>query len=112
MADREKAEDSAARHVAAICKALSHPLRVEFIEALRQDGGTLSASRFANAKDTDLSRVAYHAAQLKQARVLEVATERKVRGATERAYSLSGSNAEIAVELIAMAQNGSDPAAE
>jgi DNA-binding transcriptional ArsR family regulator len=104
MPDRDDADGSAA--VAAICKALSHPLRVEFIEALQRDDGTLSASKFANAKDADLSRVAYHAVRLKEAGVLEVASERKVRGATERSYSLTGTNAELAVKLIAMARNG------
>ena len=95
------AEGSSTEEVAAICKALSHPLRIEIIDALQAaPGGTLSASKFANATDRDLSRVAYHAGQLKKVEVLEVAGERKVRGATERSYSLTGPRAGLALEII------------
>jgi len=113
MADRDKAEEeahSAIQQIADLCKALAHPLRIEILDALDADPRrTLSASRFANTKDADLSRVSYHAIRLKQAGVLEVATERKVRGATERSYSLTGPRARLALDVIAMVRAGSAP---
>jgi DNA-binding transcriptional ArsR family regulator len=104
-------ERSTTEEVAALFKALAHPLRIEIIDAFGAGPGSiLSASKFANATGRGLSRVAYHIGQLRKAGVLEITRERKVRGATERSYSLSGANADAAVKLIAMARNGSDPA--
>lgn len=86
---------------AALVPLLVHPMKVEIIESLHRIGRPLSA--------TDLRKifggrvlsqtVSYHLGGLAKVGVVAEACQRKVRGATERFYFLSDSQASDSAEL-------------
>jgi DNA-binding transcriptional ArsR family regulator len=87
-------------HAAAeVTKALSHPLRLEYLRALaRQD--ELSPSQFAKESDESLGNVSYHVKALFEAGVLEVSSMVPRRGAMEHRYSLTGKRAGAAMAVM------------
>jgi hypothetical protein len=69
-----------------------HPLKVAVVEALSWVGQPLSASDLAKVIDNDrysLAHVSYHLVKLAEVEALEVVRTRRVRGATEKFYSLA-----------------------
>jgi DNA-binding transcriptional ArsR family regulator len=90
MDDHEAAE---------VAKALSHPLRIAFLRALRVEG-TLSPSTYSRASGIALGNVAYHVGALRDAAVLEVAGTVKRRGALEHYYALTGPRAGAVVSAM------------
>lgn len=81
------------------------PLRIEIIERL-QRGRPLSATLLTAQMDYSLSHLSYHLKSLHQARITKIAKTAQKRGATETFYSLEGSNAQMALEMLAADGNG------
>lgn len=75
-----------ARHevVVAIAKALAHPIRIEIMEAIGDEG--LSPIRFANSRYEPLNNVSYHFTALRDYGILAVVAEHPRRGAIEHVY--------------------------
>ena len=70
-----------------LARANTHPLRISILEVMAMDGGrTLSPNELSYELRTPLSNVNYHVTQLFQSGLLELAGERRVRGATEHFY--------------------------
>lgn len=70
-----------------LARANTHPLRISILEVLAMDGGrTLSPNELSYELRTPLSNVNYHVTQLLESGLIELAGERKVRGATEHFY--------------------------
>jgi DNA-binding transcriptional ArsR family regulator len=90
MNDEEAAE---------VAKALSHPLRLEYLRAL-VERRALSPSEFARESDEPLGNVSYHVKALFEAGVLEVSELIPRRGAMEHRYALTGPRAGIAIALM------------
>jgi DNA-binding transcriptional ArsR family regulator len=87
-------------HAAAeVTKALSHPLRLEYLRALAQRE-ELSPSQFAKESDQSLGNVSYHVKALFEAGVLEVSSMVPRRGAMEHRYSLTGKRAGAAMAVM------------
>lgn len=87
-------------HAAAeVTKALSHPLRLEYLRALSEQD-ELSPSQFAKESDEALGNVSYHVRALFEAGVLEVSSMVPRRGAMEHRYSLTGKRAGAAMAVV------------
>lgn len=90
---------------AELTKALSHPLRLEYLRAL--DGRReLSPSEYARESGDPLGNVSYHVKVLFEAGVLEVSSMVPRGGTMEHRYSLTGPRAGAAMavtELLAAA---------
>jgi hypothetical protein len=70
-----------------LARANTHPLRISILEALSLDGGrTLSPSDLSYELRAPLSNVNYHVTELHRTGLIELAGERRVRGATEHFY--------------------------
>jgi DNA-binding transcriptional ArsR family regulator len=86
-------------HAAAVAQALSHPLRIAFLRALR-GRERLSPSEFAREDSRPLGSVSYHVKALREASVIEVVDTAKRRGALEHYYSLTGPNAKVTLRFL------------
>src|SRR6476660_6169698 len=74
-----------------LARATAHPLRVSILEILGIDGGrTLSPSDLSRELQIPLSNTNYHVTELAKAKLIVLARERPVRGATEHFYRLPG----------------------
>ena len=70
-----------------LARANTHPLRISILEVLSLDGGrTLSPVELSHELQAPLSNVNYHVTQLLKSDLIELASERPVRGATEHFY--------------------------
>jgi predicted ArsR family transcriptional regulator len=70
-----------------LARANTHPLRISVMEVLEMDGGrTLSPSDLSYELRVPLSNVNYHVTELLRAGLIELASQRQVRGATEHFY--------------------------
>jgi DNA-binding transcriptional ArsR family regulator len=70
-----------------LARANTHPLRISILEVLGMDGGrTLSPSDLSYELRMPLSNVNYHVTELFRTGLLDLARERRVRGATEHFY--------------------------
>ncbi|MEY9850083.1 DNA-binding transcriptional ArsR family regulator [Streptacidiphilus sp. BW17] len=79
----------------------AHPVRLRIIHALR-GGRMLTTSQLCERiPDASKATVYRHVDQLAGAGVLEVAEERRVRGAVERGYRLRQENASVDAETLA-----------
>ncbi|MFI5611894.1 helix-turn-helix domain-containing protein [Amycolatopsis sp. NPDC051903] len=76
-------------------KLLAHPVRVRIVNALRGDRTLTTADLAARLSDVSKATVYRHVDVLADAGVLEVAEERRVRGAVERHYRLRQDRATI-----------------
>ncbi len=73
-----------------LARATAHPVRISILEILGLDGGrTLSPSDLSHELQIPLSNTNYHVTELAKARLIELAGQRPVRGATEHFYRLS-----------------------
>jgi DNA-binding transcriptional ArsR family regulator len=68
-----------------LVKAVSHPLRVEILEAFA-DQGELSPAQIAKSLDQRLGNVSYHVNVLKECEVIELVRTRPRRGALEHFF--------------------------
>ena len=70
-----------------LARANTHPLRVSILEVLNLDGGrTLSPKNLSHELQAPLSTVNYHVTELADAGLIEIVSERQVRGAIEHFY--------------------------
>ena len=82
-----------------LARATAHPLRVSILEILSMDGGrTLSPSDLSRELQIPLSNTNYHVTELAKAKLIVLARQRQVRGATEHFYQVSGAEKETAVK--------------
>jgi DNA-binding transcriptional ArsR family regulator len=76
-----------------LARANTHPLRISVMEVLALDGGrTLSPSDLSFELRAPLSNVNYHVTELLKAGLIELTSERQVRGATEHFYREANGN--------------------
>jgi predicted ArsR family transcriptional regulator len=74
-----------------LARATAHPLRISILEILGMDGGrTLSPSELSQELQIPLSNTNYHVTELAKAKLIELARQRQVRGATEHFYRIPG----------------------
>jgi predicted ArsR family transcriptional regulator len=72
-----------------LARANTHPLRISVLEVLAlDDGRTLSPSDLSYELRVPLSNVNYHVTELVKSNLIELASQRQVRGATEHFYRL------------------------
>lgn len=72
-----------------LARATAHPLRVSILEILGLDGGrTLSPSDLSQELQIPLSNTNYHVTELAKADLIELVSQRQVRGATEHFYRI------------------------
>ena len=72
-----------------LARATAHPLRVSILEILGIDGGrVLSPSDLSRELQIPLSNTNYHVTELAKAKLILLASQRQVRGATEHFYRL------------------------
>ena len=72
-----------------LARANTHPLRISVLEVLAMDGGrTLSPSDLSYELRVPLSNVNYHVTELVKSDLIELASQRQVRGATEHFYRM------------------------
>ena len=72
-----------------LARANTHPLRISVHEVLAMDGGRiLSPSDLSYELRVPLSNVNYHVTELVKSSLIELASQRQVRGATEHFYRL------------------------
>ena len=72
-----------------LARANTHPLRISVLEVMAMDGGrTLSPSDLSYELRVPLSNVNYHVTELVRSDLIELASQRQVRGATEHFYKL------------------------
>ena len=70
-----------------LARANTHPLRISVLEVLAMDGGrTLSPSDLSYELRVPLSNVNYHVTELVKSDLIELTSQRQVRGATEHFY--------------------------
>lgn len=74
---------------------LSHPARLRIVHALRGDRVLTTAELCARLPDASKATVYRHVEALTAAGILEVAQERRVRGAVERGYRLRADRAVV-----------------
>jgi DNA-binding transcriptional ArsR family regulator len=65
-----------------------HPARDTIVDAMRSYGKPISPTRLAEITDQSLGSVAYHVRTLRDAGVVALAEEARVRGAIEHFYEL------------------------
>ena len=68
-----------------LVRAVSHPLRVEVLEAIVNEG-EISPTLVATKLKQDLGKVSYHVGVLKSCEVIELAKTRPRRGALEHFF--------------------------
>lgn len=72
-----------------LARATAHPLRVSILEILGLDGGrTLSPSELCLELQIPLSNTNYHVTELAKSGLIQLVSQRQVRGATEHFYRL------------------------
>jgi hypothetical protein len=72
-----------------LARATAHPLRISTLEILGMEGGrTLSPSDLCQELQIPLSNTNYHVTELAKASLIELASQRQVRGATEHFYRI------------------------
>jgi predicted ArsR family transcriptional regulator len=72
-----------------LARSTAHPLRISILEILGMDGGrTLSPSELSQELQIPLSNTNYHVTELAKAKLIVLARQRQVRGATEHFYRI------------------------
>jgi DNA-binding transcriptional ArsR family regulator len=96
LASEGSPDDRAAADTA---KALSHPVRLAYLRALRELGpsGLLSPSEHSRVTGEPLGKVSYHVKALARAGVLEIGETVARRGAREHRYALRGPRARASI---------------
>jgi DNA-binding transcriptional ArsR family regulator len=78
---------SKAKEAAQLAKALSHPIRIEILEAIGGDGA--SPVQLSRDLDEPLGTVSYHVSNLKKLGCLKLLDSIPRRGAVEHVYGLT-----------------------
>jgi DNA-binding transcriptional ArsR family regulator len=96
-----------------LARATAHPLRVSILEILGIDGGrVLSPSDLSQELQIPLSNTNYHVTELAKAGLIELVSQRQVRGATEHFYRLpAGESREVSRNGLVEAGAQQEPAA-
>jgi len=82
-----------------LARATAHPLRISILEILGLDGGrTLSPSDLSLELQIPLSNTNYHVTELAKAGLIELVSQRQVRGATEHFYRIPSTEKESGKE--------------
>ena len=93
-----------------LARASTHPLRISILEVLGLDGGrTLSPKDLSVELQAPLSNVHYHVTALAGAGLIEIVSERQVRGAVEHFYRLLETG-DQAIETTEKRTTGLEPA--
>ncbi|SRR5258707_15388741 len=93
-----------------LARATAHPLRISILEILGMDGGrTLSPSDLSQELQIPLSNTNYHVTELAKAKLIELARQCQVRGATEHFYRIPTS-AQAAPRVRGKRTTGLEPA--
>jgi len=72
-----------------LARSTAHPLRISILEILGMEGGrTLSPSELSQELQIPLSNTNYHVTELAKAKLIVLARQRQVRGATEHFYRI------------------------
>jgi DNA-binding transcriptional ArsR family regulator len=87
------------KEAAKVAGALSHPLRIAYLKALREQG-KLSPVEFSRESDEPLGNVSYHVKVLFKAGFVEVGEAVQRRGAMEHRYALKEPHAGLLFELM------------
>ena len=87
--------------VGKVATALGHPLRVRFIDALR-DGSARSPVEVADRRGRPIGTIGHHARVLEDLGVVVLVDTRAVRGAIEHVYSLEGPTAPAVLAALDM----------
>lgn len=83
-----------------LARATAHPLRISILEILGLDGGrTLSPSDLSLELQIPLSNTNYHVTELAKAGLIELVSQRQVRGATEHFYRIATGEKNAAREI-------------
>ena len=83
-----------------LARATAHPLRISILEILGLDGGrTLSPSDLSLELQIPLSNTNYHVTELAKAGLIELVSQRQVRGATEHFYRIPTGERQARKEL-------------
>jgi DNA-binding transcriptional ArsR family regulator len=69
-----------------------HPVRDQIVDAMRSYGQPISPTQLADVSGTSLGSTAYHVRTLREAGVVVLAEEGRVRGAVEHFYALVPDN--------------------
>lgn len=80
---------------------LAHPVRLRIVHALRGERALTTAQLCALLPDVSKAMVYRHIELLSRTGILEVAEERRVRGAVERSFRLSQERAVVGPEAVA-----------
>jgi DNA-binding transcriptional ArsR family regulator len=83
----ELADNKGARGDQELAKALSHPIRVEILEALQ--GRVASAGELSQEMDQSLGVISYHAKTLVNCGCLELVQSKPARGSLEHFFGLA-----------------------
>lgn len=90
-----------------LARANTHPLRISILEVLSMEGGRLlSPSDLSYELRTPLSKVNYHVMELAKSSLIELVSERAVRGATEHFYCVAQGESQAPVPIAATKSNG------
>jgi DNA-binding transcriptional ArsR family regulator len=74
-----------------LARSTAHPLRISILEILGMERGRiLSPSELSQELQIPLSNTNYHVTELAKAKLIVLARQRQVRGATEHFYRLPG----------------------
>jgi len=83
-----------------LARATAHPLRISILEILGLDGGRiLSPSDLSLELQIPLSNTNYHVTELAKAGLIELVSQRQVRGATEHFYRIDTGEKQAEKEL-------------
>src|SRR5262245_53062252 len=80
---------------------LLHPVRLRVVQAFLGDRALTTTQLQAELPDVPAGSLYRHVAKLVEGGVLDVVSERRVRGAVERTYVLRASRARLGVDEIA-----------
>jgi predicted ArsR family transcriptional regulator len=95
-----------------LARSTAHPLRISILEILGMDGGrTLSPSELSQELQIPLSNTNYHVTELAKAKLIDLAHQRQVRGATEHFYRIRGTSTPKKGRKSSAAKLASRPAA-
>jgi DNA-binding transcriptional ArsR family regulator len=84
---------------AQVAKALSHPLRIELVRAMREDR-LLSPVGYSRESGEPLGNVSYHVRELLSAEIVALAEIVPRGGAMKHYYELKGRRAKIVLSML------------
>jgi DNA-binding transcriptional ArsR family regulator len=96
-----------------LARSTAHPLRISIMEILGMDGGrTLSPSELSQELQIPLSNTNYHVTELAKAKLIDLARQRQVRGATEHFYRIRDTSQPKKGRKVSSAKSAASPRRE